>query len=100
MVSIEKPMVSIEKPMVSKDPNGVSGARPDSLPRLAWPLLIGAFLGNAGIAAAESCGALWRGKGSARGPGRFEISVDLVETYSKYIDNMYKNIYRKYIENI
>ena len=36
--------------------------RPDSLPRLAWPLLIGAFLGNAGIAAAESCGALWRGR--------------------------------------
>ena len=50
--------------MASIDPNGVStGARPDSLPRLAWPLLIGAFLGNAGIAAAESCGALWRGNG-------------------------------------
>ena len=26
--------------------------------RLAWPLFFGAFLGNAGIAAAESCGAL------------------------------------------
>ena len=31
---------------------------PAKMRRLAWPLFWGSFLGNAGIAAAESCGAL------------------------------------------
>lgn len=45
--------------LLRRQPKIDVGCVPDSLPRLAWPLLIGAFLGNAGIAAAESCGALF-----------------------------------------
>ncbi|CAJ1392094.1 unnamed protein product [Effrenium voratum] len=45
--------------LLRRQPKFDMGFRFDSLPRLAWPLFLGAFLGNAGIAAAESCGALY-----------------------------------------
>jgi len=45
--------------LLRRQPESDSGFAFDRLPKLAWPLLLGAFLGNAGIAAAESCGALY-----------------------------------------
>eukprot|EP00913_Durusdinium_trenchii_P018402 g17287.t1 len=48
-----------ENVLLRRQPEIDMGFAFDSLPRLAWPLFIGAFLGNAGIAAAESCGALY-----------------------------------------
>mmetsp|Transcript_20973 Transcript_20973/g.49124 ORF Transcript_20973/g.49124 Transcript_20973/m.49124 type:complete len:546 (+) Transcript_20973:76-1713(+) len=48
-----------ENVLLRRQPKEESRSALESLPRLAWPLFFGAFLGNAGIAAAESCGALF-----------------------------------------
>mmetsp|Transcript_44769 Transcript_44769/g.83636 ORF Transcript_44769/g.83636 Transcript_44769/m.83636 type:complete len:545 (-) Transcript_44769:110-1744(-) len=48
-----------ENVLMKRQPKEESHSALESLPRLAWPLFFGAFLGNAGIAAAESCGALF-----------------------------------------